>query len=97
VQLRAQLRRTQVYPADDSKDVLIVFGELQEPTGFFQSLSNLDDNAALKSVIFQQRLEFGGQKIAPDQGHCFIDPVVLTLVITPKVLMSVNMHRELIL
>src|SRR6201993_2289962 len=62
-QVLPQLRRTQIRPANDSEDERIVFGQFQEPSGLFECLSNLNQHASLKSVLFQLWLQVSRQKI----------------------------------
>ena len=53
-----------------------------------------DRTGAVEGVRLQVGLQIFRQEIAADRGHRVVDPVKVLLVVNPKVLVGVNLHRS---
>src|SRR5450759_2491388 len=89
-QLRLDLRRQQVDPADDTQNERRIPGQIEEPLRLFQRLPCLNCNASLKPIAIQLGLQIAGKEIATQRCHRIVNPFILAWIINPEVLMSVN-------
>src|SRR6476659_754497 len=90
--LHSDFGRAKISPANDPENERRRFGQLQQPSGFFQRLPRLNRNGALKTCSVQLGLEVFGQEVALQRRHCVVNPFISLRAIAPEVLVGVDAH-----
>src|SRR5271170_6689219 len=91
-QVSWQIFRTEVDPADDGADEVVLTCQLQQPERLLKALPCLDGHRALKSVCCQQRLQISREEVSLQGRHLVRHPCVLGRTVTPEVLMGIDSH-----
>ena len=81
----------QIHPADDALHPLVGFREAEQPVAFRDALPRLHGDAAIETERLLQRREIRREPVAM-QRRARGNPRVLSGVVAPEMLMSVEKH-----
>src|SRR5579864_1543048 len=93
LQLRSDIRRSQVDPADYTQNPRKAVGQVEKPTSLFERLPCLNYYRSLEVIVIEFSFQIVWQKIAVKRRHRIIDPLVFGFVVKPEVLMGIDVHE----
>ena len=70
-------------------------GQIEEPTGFIQTLTCLYGDRAVETCRAEKRMQVDWQKIPLQRGHFLRDPAELVGIEFPKMLMRIQTQEVL--
>src|SRR5690242_2592505 len=83
---------TQIDPADDARNPLMIAGDLQEEISLGFVRTSLYGNTSIDAVVEKQGLEVLWQIVPLQHLHAVGHPRVIFAPVTPEVLMRVDSH-----
>jgi hypothetical protein len=83
------------HPTDNTFDEIVLFGELEEPLGFFNGLAGLNGNGAGDAGGDHFFVQVGRKEVVAEDVHAVADPGVLLGVKVPEMVMRVYAVRHL--
>ena len=89
-ELRFQIIRPQIRPADHAENPRVVCGMGQQCVCLAETVPRLHGDAAVDAVLIQQRLQIVRQKIPLQRPMALVNPRVVLRAVGPEMLMGIH-------